>query len=78
MTFTRRLIRIGDATSQLVNALLFDGHPNESISGRAWREQRPWRIWIDRLLWFDADHCRISYENDLKYARQIVEGRWPE
>lgn len=77
MTITRRMIRIGDATSQLVNTL-FGGHPNESISGRAWREQRPWRIWIDRLLWFDKDHCKTSYENDLKYAKQIVNGTWPD
>lgn len=66
------LTRIGDALSQLLNAALFGGHPNESISGLAWRENRPWRPWIDRLLWFDKDHCRNAYENDLAYARRLT------
>ena len=65
------LIRIGDATSQWVNSL-FGGHPNESISGRAYRENKPWRKWIDALLWFDRDHCKTAYLNDVKYAAQLL------
>lgn len=67
----QRLIRIGDATSQWFNTL-FGGHPNESISGRAYREKRPWEKWINMLLWFDKDHCRVSYENDVKYAARLL------
>ena len=58
--------------SQLLNAALFGGHPNESISGRAYRERRPWERWINRMLWFDPDHCRVSYENDVRYAGQLL------
>lgn len=67
----QRLIKLGDATSQLINTL-FGGHPNESISGRAYREKRPWERWINTLLWFDKDHCRVSYENDVKWAGKLL------
>lgn len=67
-----RLIRIGDALSQLLNVLLLDGHPNESLSGRAWHTQSVWRVVIDALLWFDRDHCKVAYDNDYKYAKEYV------
>lgn len=69
-----RLIRAGDALSQLVNVIVLNGHPNESLSGRAWRTQSVWYKVIDTLLWFDKDHCKVSYENDLAYAREILNG----
>ena len=67
-----RLIRIGDALSQLLNVIILDGHPNESLSGRAWRTQSRWYKVIDTLLWFDADHCMSSYLNDLQYAAELL------
>lgn len=69
---TSRLIRVGDALSQLLNVALLNGHPNESLSGRAWRTQSKWFKVIDALLWFDKDHCRTAHENDLEYARQLL------
>lgn len=66
-------IRVGDATSQWVNVFLLNGHPNESLSGRAWRTQSVWYKVIDLLLWFDPDHCRTSHMNDVLYAKQLVE-----
>lgn len=68
------LIRIGDALSQMINVVLFNGHPNESISGRAWRTQSVWYKLIDFVLWFDKDHCLNSYLNDLRYAHQLAAG----
>ena len=70
---TPRYIRAGDAVSQLLNVLLLDGHPNESLSGRAWRTQSRWYRVIDALFWFDHNHCQTSYKNDLEYAAQILE-----
>jgi len=70
----RRLIKIGDALSQLLNVILLNGHPNESLSGRAWRTKSKWYKVIDALLWFDANHCQVAYENDLKYAISLVNG----
>jgi hypothetical protein len=67
------LIRVGDSLSQVANVLLFNGHPNESISGRAWRTNSKWYKVIDSLLWFDKDHCKTAFLNDLKYAKSFYE-----
>jgi hypothetical protein len=66
------LIRLGDALSQLLNVIFLNGHPNESISGRAWRTQSRWRFVIDTIFWFDQDHCKTSHENDLAYALELL------
>lgn len=65
------LHRVGDATSQWINAAFLRGEPNESISGRSYREG--WRIkwWIDMVL--GAQHCRDSFVSDLWRARLLVE-----
>lgn len=68
-----RLIKIGDATSQWLNTALFLGHPNESISGRAYREGWPGELWINLLFSpFEQDHCKKAYENDISYAAGIL------
>tara|TARA_B100002019_G_scaffold233984_1_gene208096 strand:+ start:18003 stop:18269 length:267 start_codon:yes stop_codon:yes gene_type:complete len=76
----RYLIRFGDATSQWINVVfLFANNPNESISGRAYR-QRNARAWhytqkaLDLIFWvFEKEHCRLSYEADLDRARETLE-----
>lgn len=68
----KRFVRIGDALSQLLNVLLLNGHPNESLSGRAWRTSSVWYIVIDAVLWFDPDHCMSAYLNDLQYAKDLI------
>lgn len=43
------------------------GMPDESLSARAWRlraEHPSLHRWIDRLLWWDADHCETSYHGE--------------
>ena len=65
------LIRIGDATSQWVNTAL-GGHPNESLSGRAYRTKSTWQKVIDTILWFDPEHCKVSHLNDVRYGQWIV------
>ena len=70
-----RLVRLGDALSQLANVLLLNGDANESISGRAHREG-----WIkaERLIdaifapW-DPQHCRIAYLMDVARAKKLIE-----
>lgn len=66
------LIKMGDALSQLLNVLLLNGHPNESLSGCAWRTKSVWYKVIDTILWFDKDHCKTAYLNDLEYARNLI------
>lgn len=50
---------------QGANVLLLGGWPDETISARAWREQ--WRIrpWIDRLFFWEPNHCEESYKWEL-------------
>jgi hypothetical protein len=72
---TSRLIKLGDATSQLGNVLLFNGDPNYSISGDAYRYKREWlRRFIDWLAspW-EQDHCRLAHENDVSKAERLLQ-----
>lgn len=69
------LIRLGDALSQFINVLVFNGHPNESISGRAWRTRSRWYVVINTVLWFDKGHCEAAHINDINYAKQLLQSR---
>jgi hypothetical protein len=54
-------VKLGLLLSQSVNALAFCGDPDESLSARAWREQREgWIRRIDRFL--GAGHCQAVLE----------------
>lgn len=68
-----RLVRLGDALSQFFNVLLFNGDPNHSISGDAYRFKRErLRRFIDWLAspWED-EHCRRAHEHDIRKARAL-------
>lgn len=69
------LIKVGDALSQLANVVLLNGHPNESLSGRAYRTGSKWQKVIDDVLFFDKEHCKKSHENDIAYAKDLIEGK---
>ena len=82
LPFFRYLKRIGDATSQLANVVIFFGeNPNESISGRSWRsrQNRFWgkmRILVDWLASpFEADHCEKSHTNDVARAAALIKNQ---
>jgi lysozyme family protein len=63
-------------TSQAINALAFDGDPDESLSARCWR-LRAFKGWgemaqrIDKYL--GAGHCQRAYDNQLarEAARKV-------
>lgn len=71
---TPRIIKIGDAVSQLMNVALLPRHTkttaNESVSGRAYREA--WRVerWIDRVFFWQRNprHCERAYLSDVERA----------
>lgn len=73
-----RLYKVGDALSQLVNVALLPNHrstnANESISGRAYRMN--WKRTVKVIDWlfspWEKDHCRLSYEADLKRAEDYL------
>ena len=69
------------ALDQLLNAY-FKGWPDETLSSRAWRwEKNGKRNWprrlIDRVLFFDPDHCRESYNSE-RTGRQLPPECRPE
>lgn len=76
------LVRLGDAVSQLVNvAFFFSDNPNESLSGRAWRNRNKSRFWgkmmlvLDVVFWvFEREHCKKSHEADLDRAAKFLKG----
>lgn len=71
MTYGKAVLISAD---QLVNALLA-GWPDETLSSRAWRwEQNGVRSWprrfIDRLFFWEQDHCYQSYVSE-REGRQL-------
>jgi len=73
---TSRLVKVGDALSQLANVLLLPRHSettsNESISGRShrvgWRNAERFINWM-----FSPDHCAKAYANDVLRARDYIQ-----
>ena len=65
------LLRTALAIDQLLNVLLCNGEPDETMSSAAYRMERDGRFWgfmrpvIDALFWFQKDHCRKAYESEL-------------
>lgn len=64
------ILRVLIAIDQLVNTL-FGGLPDETISAKLWRkrESQPYktlRIIVDGVFWFDPEHCKTSYESEIK------------
>jgi chloramphenicol 3-O-phosphotransferase len=61
------------------------GQPDETLSARAHRvrEQHPgWAKWINRIFFWQTDHCRASFEAEQQrrhlpasYTREILERR---
>lgn len=52
------------------------GMPDEMLSARAWRlrHRHPrLRVWIDRLFWWDKDHCEECYLIEIE-RRQLPRG----
>ena len=67
------LIRLLDSFSQVLNVLLLNGDANESISGRAYRENWATTVKIiDAVMFLETDHCRNAYLSDLARAYAII------
>ena len=65
---------------QFANTFLLFGSSDETISARCWRlrEKRVWgtaRYIIDKVLWFDKNHCEESYKSELRAAQLPKEYR---
>jgi hypothetical protein len=43
------------------------GQPDETLSARAWRvrEKHPkWAKWIDRIFFWQTEHCKTAFDNE--------------
>jgi len=71
---TRRLVKALDGLSGVGNVLIYNGDPNYSISGEAYRCHRPkTRRLIDWLFSsFGKDHCKQAYLHDVQKARALI------
>ena len=65
-------VRTFDAISQLVNVVVLNGDANESISGRSFREG--WKIqkFINIIVFWEEEHCKLCYYADLARAKSLV------
>lgn len=86
------LQRLGDAISQLANVALANGMPDESLSGRSWRNtalraaaglpvKRRWRavrFAAEVLFWpLDrGDHCRTAFLQDIERSKLRSKATW--
>jgi hypothetical protein len=77
MTPATYLGNIWSAISQLLNVVLLLGQPNESISGRCYRQSwlLPMRV-INAVLFWQPNHCRGAYSTDRLQA--IETAKLPE
>lgn len=82
MSIGSYLMTVGDAVSQLGNALFFNsGNANESISGRSYAMKDQSKFWncmyhfVNFILYPLApgiDHCESAFHNDLVRARNLL------
>lgn len=69
------------AISQFLNVLIFLGDPDETISGRSFRQgvlesHKGWQFMervVNTLFFFEKNHCEMAYYRDVENARLIVE-----
>jgi hypothetical protein len=68
------LAHILNSFSQLGNSII-GGHSNESLSGRAFRQH--WKIMnlINKMFWWQNNHCRSAYMNDVRWAKDLIKTR---
>ena len=74
------MLTVGSALSQLAYAVFANSrNSNLSISGEAYFSRNRghlrymWYRFINGLFFFQADHCKWAYENDLKFAQWYID-----
>lgn len=67
------LTAIASIISAFFNVLLLNGHPNESISGRSYREKWKAEKYINMLFFWEPEHCKNSYLSDVVWAMTYIQ-----
>lgn len=70
------LSRVAAWCSQTINLWLLFGHHDMTVSARCYINRREpyWCLAhaaINRLFFWEPDHCRLSFERDVEYSREI-------
>jgi len=68
-------INIAASISQFFNVLVFNGHPDESISARCWREDREIYKVINKIFFWEDNHCRNAHMMDINRAEWLQQNR---
>jgi hypothetical protein len=68
-----RLKQILIACDQLINTLTGSGWADETLSAYYWRTCHRLRKWVDRLFFWEKDHCLGSYKAEIE-RRQLPPG----
>ncbi len=71
------VIRIASWLSQGINCVVLGGSPDQTVSARAYvlKDTQGWSTvysLLNKIFFFQKDHCRSSHEADLAFARQIL------
>ena len=71
--FLRRVMAVLIALDQLIAAMIW-GYPGITVSSQMYRIELnggwSWpRKLVDKIFWFDPEHCRLSYENEVNGMR---------
>lgn len=75
---TRLAIDLGSLASRAINALVFGGSTAQTTSARAHIEAATSPVWerrrrfINRLFWWQSDHCLASWEREVDRARYVL------
>lgn len=78
--FRTYFFTVGDALSQLSNAVLFNSKDaNQSISGRSYRQKDSSWFWGKMYIFVnflfqkvDQDHCKASHDNEILRAKKFI------
>lgn len=73
------LHRLAISIDQLLNVLVCNGAPDETMSSNCWRMEQKGRPWgfmrrvIDAIFFLDKDHCYKAFHAELQ-RRQMPRG----
>ena len=67
--------------SQAINCIVFLGNPDDTLSGRSFRQgslesHKGWKFLenvIDIIFFWEKHHCEMSYYRDVENARYIID-----
>ena len=72
------LLKLWVLVSQTLNVVLFNGDPDMTVSSRCYiqRHKKYWGVAYDvinRLFFFQDNHCKSSFDADYLYANKIIQ-----